>query len=158
MRKRNPPPTASGVGATKNCFTKKCSQDWSKLNCLSLFRMFAPEAHNWTLSKKVSIFKAKMKIFSQFRHRRPQGGGCLLRIKPIPFDTVFINIHINYLVPQKCRTLSTVQTTVNVAPHSPTHPIRFCIPLTSATLRVGFVCPRPSWPSWFRPNVNIRPA
>ena len=64
MRKRHPP-TAYCVGATTFFCLQKCSQDWSKLNRRSLFQIFAPKAYNWTLSKKVSIFLAKLKIENQ---------------------------------------------------------------------------------------------
>ena len=57
-----PPQQPSVWELQKKLFYKKCSQDLSKLNCRSLFRIFAPEAQNWTLSKIVSIFLGKIEV------------------------------------------------------------------------------------------------
>ena len=60
MHKRHPPPTASCVRFTTKTILQKCSQDWSKLNCLSLIRSIAPEAHNWTLTKRFLFLLCKI--------------------------------------------------------------------------------------------------
>ena len=52
---QNPPPTASCVGAKIYFFNQKYSQDWSKLNCRSLFRIVAPRRPKIGLSLKKKI-------------------------------------------------------------------------------------------------------
>ena len=54
MRKKHPP-TATCIELQKKTFLQKMSPRLVKLKCRSLLRIFAPEAHNRTFSKK-SIF------------------------------------------------------------------------------------------------------
>ena len=64
-----------------------------------------------------------------------------------------------YLVPQKCRTLSTVAATVKVAPHSTTPTTLSDIPLTPPGIMLlpPLVWPLPSCPSLFFPKLLMCP-